>query len=229
MTLILQEISRLRLWQVNEQPGTYFWHGHSGNEKVDGFTGPLIVRPAGPEALTYDEERVLFLSDNYHTSATALTFPLNRYFTHAILPLSSSRDCLCRMLCTAVSRIGISFVKLCQHAVFIDRPFDAKKQTNETGGWDWVRSRSLMVQAGNYPGLLMFMHALHGVADPDVGIPSAGGSASVNHTEQPRLLWGLRSAGRDQHSGSSQVQCNHTMGPSRAIQISPLFCQHQSW
>lgn len=66
------------LWQVNEQPGTYFWHGHAGNEKVDGFTGPLIVRPAGPEPFTYDEERVLFLSDNYHTSATALTFPLNR-------------------------------------------------------------------------------------------------------------------------------------------------------
>ncbi|KAK9907756.1 hypothetical protein WJX75_009340 [Coccomyxa subellipsoidea] len=82
-------------FQVNEQPGTYFWHGHAGNEKVDGFVGPLIVRPAGPEALTYDEEMVLFLSDNYHTSATALTFPLNR-------------------------------------------PFDAKKQTNETGGWDWV-------------------------------------------------------------------------------------------
>ncbi|CAL8462933.1 g2467 [Coccomyxa elongata] len=82
-------------FQVNEEPGTYFWHGHSGNEKVDGFSGPLIVRPAGPEPFMYDEERVLYLSDNYHTSATALTFPLNR-------------------------------------------PFDAKKQTNDSGGWDWV-------------------------------------------------------------------------------------------
>jgi hypothetical protein len=31
--------------QVNEPPGTYFWHGHSGSERVDGLTGPLIVRP----------------------------------------------------------------------------------------------------------------------------------------------------------------------------------------
>lgn len=66
------------LRQVNEQPGTYFWHGHAGNEKVDGFFGPLIVRPAGPEPFQYDEEKTLVLSDNYHTTASALTFPLNR-------------------------------------------------------------------------------------------------------------------------------------------------------
>lgn len=26
-----------------------------------------------------------------------------------------------------------------QCVVVVTRPFDAKKQTNETGGWDWVR------------------------------------------------------------------------------------------
>ena len=66
--------------QVNEQPGTYFWHGHSGMEKVDGLYGPLIVRPrsAGEEPFQYDEERILLLSDNYHDTSASLTFPLNR-------------------------------------------------------------------------------------------------------------------------------------------------------
>jgi FtsP/CotA-like multicopper oxidase with cupredoxin domain len=65
--------------QVNEEPGTYFWHGHSGTEKVDSFFGPLIVRPRGPEPVRYDEEHVLLLTDNYHEEAAPLTFGLNRY------------------------------------------------------------------------------------------------------------------------------------------------------
>ena len=64
--------------QVNEEPGTYFWHGHSGMEKVDGFFGPLIVRPRGPEPFQYDEERILLLDDNYHEQAGPLSFRLNR-------------------------------------------------------------------------------------------------------------------------------------------------------
>lgn len=64
--------------QVNEEPGTYFWHGHAGMEKMDGFFGPLLVRPRGPEPFQYDEERVLLLDDNYHETASPLTFGLNR-------------------------------------------------------------------------------------------------------------------------------------------------------
>ena len=64
--------------QVNETPGTYWWHGHAGVERVDGFYGPLIVRPNGTEALAYDEERMLLISDNFHGQANAMTFGLNR-------------------------------------------------------------------------------------------------------------------------------------------------------
>lgn len=77
----------------------------------------------------------------------------------------------------------------------IDRPFDAKKQTNETGGWDWVRSKSLSVQAGTITGLSEIHTCIaslsFGIADADLGITHAGSSASVHHTQQPRLLWGL--------------------------------------
>jgi hypothetical protein len=104
--LLSHEQLHICLWQVNEQPGTYFWHGHAGNEKVDGFVGPLIVRPAGPEALTYDEEMVLFLSDNYHTSATALTFPLNRYFYLHKAPL-----CLCCKIALKDTRVFVLFCR----------------------------------------------------------------------------------------------------------------------
>ncbi|KAK9837176.1 hypothetical protein WJX81_008696 [Elliptochloris bilobata] len=80
---------------VDETPGTYWWHGHAGVERVDGFYGPLIIRPNGTEALAYDEERTLLVSDNFHGEANAMTFGLNR-------------------------------------------PFDATKQTNASGGWVWV-------------------------------------------------------------------------------------------
>ena len=64
--------------QVDETPGTYWWHGHAGVERVDGFYGPLIVRPDGPEALVYDEERTLLISDSFHGQANAMAFGLNR-------------------------------------------------------------------------------------------------------------------------------------------------------
>ena len=59
---------------MDETPGTYWWHGHAGVERVDGFYGPLIVRPNGPEALVYDEERMLLISDSFHGQANAMTF-----------------------------------------------------------------------------------------------------------------------------------------------------------
>ena len=51
--------------QVTEAPGTYFYHGHSGLERVDGLGGPLIVKPVGadPFAGMYDEETIIYLND----------------------------------------------------------------------------------------------------------------------------------------------------------------------
>ena len=63
---------------MNEPPGTYFWHGHSGAQRMDGLYGPLIVRPRVPVPEAFDEEIILLLSDNYHGQADALFFGLNR-------------------------------------------------------------------------------------------------------------------------------------------------------
>ena len=70
----------LNTLQVIEEPGTYFWHGHAGMEKVDSLFGPLIVHPppGAPEIAQYDDERTLLLSDNYHGEATLLAAALNR-------------------------------------------------------------------------------------------------------------------------------------------------------
>eukprot|EP00884_Botryococcus_braunii_P009161 jgi/Botrbrau1/18246/Bobra.0844s0001.1 len=80
---------------VDETPGTYFWHGHTSLDRVDGLFGPLIVRPKGKEPLQYDDEMVLLVGDWYHGQADVLSMKLNR-------------------------------------------PFDAGKQTNDSGGWQWV-------------------------------------------------------------------------------------------
>ena len=70
----------LALLQVMEEPGTYFWHGHAGMEKVDSLFGPLIVLPprGAPAIAQYDDERTLLLTDNYHGEATLLAAALNR-------------------------------------------------------------------------------------------------------------------------------------------------------
>lgn len=72
-------------FQVNEMPGTYFWHGHAGADKVDGLSGPLIVLPRGdtPVPLEYDGEHILYLEDWWHTAAGPLSMPLNRPFDSA--------------------------------------------------------------------------------------------------------------------------------------------------
>lgn len=72
-------------FRVDEPPGTYMWHGHSGNDRVDGFAGPLIVRPRPdvPQPIPapqYDEERVLFIADWWHTTGGAQSMQLNRPF-----------------------------------------------------------------------------------------------------------------------------------------------------
>ena len=83
---------------MNEEPGTYFWHGHAGMEKVDSFFGPLIVHPppGAPAPAQYDEERILLLSDNYHAESAPLTFALNRCADLPYLPEDhwTSRRCM---------------------------------------------------------------------------------------------------------------------------------------
>ncbi|KAL4433040.1 hypothetical protein ABPG77_006467 [Micractinium sp. CCAP 211/92] len=74
-------------FQVNEMPGTYFWHGHTGADRGDGLAGPMVVHPRKGEKLpvnvTYDGEHTIFLSDWWHTTSAALAMPLNRPFDSA--------------------------------------------------------------------------------------------------------------------------------------------------
>ncbi|RWA14994.1 hypothetical protein EKO27_g81 [Xylaria grammica] len=55
------------------QPGTYWYHSHTGGQYPDGLRGPLIVHdPESPFLDQYDEEIVLTVSDWYHEQMAVL-------------------------------------------------------------------------------------------------------------------------------------------------------------
>ncbi|MGV2495102.1 copper resistance system multicopper oxidase [Pelagerythrobacter aerophilus] len=45
------------------QNGTYWYHSHSGLQEQSGHYGPLVIDPADSEAVAYDREHVIVLSD----------------------------------------------------------------------------------------------------------------------------------------------------------------------
>jgi CopA family copper-resistance protein len=45
------------------QAGTYWYHSHSGLQEQEGLYGPLVIDPAGADAVPYDREHVIVLSD----------------------------------------------------------------------------------------------------------------------------------------------------------------------
>ncbi|PSC72468.1 L-ascorbate oxidase-like [Micractinium conductrix] len=57
-------------WTVNEAPGTYMWHGHSGSDRGEGLAG-MVVRSC------------FFLNDWWHTPGSVAGMPLNRPFDSA--------------------------------------------------------------------------------------------------------------------------------------------------
>ncbi len=46
-----------------QQSGTYWYHSHSGLQEQQGHFGPIIIDPAEPDAIEYDREYVVVLSD----------------------------------------------------------------------------------------------------------------------------------------------------------------------
>ncbi|XP_031351625.1 laccase-like [Photinus pyralis] len=66
-------------WRA-DNPGTHFWHSHSGFQKMDGVAGGLIIRQAAPnddhsDCYKHDlSEHVIILNDWFHY-LTAETFP----------------------------------------------------------------------------------------------------------------------------------------------------------
>ena len=45
------------------QNGTYWYHSHSGFQEQTGVYGPMIIEPRDPDAVNYDVEHVVMLSD----------------------------------------------------------------------------------------------------------------------------------------------------------------------
>ncbi|KAI8634433.1 multicopper oxidase [Xylariaceae sp. FL1651] len=55
------------------QPGTYWYHSHTGGQYPDGLRGPLVIHdPDSPFLGQYDEELVLTVSDWYHEQMAVL-------------------------------------------------------------------------------------------------------------------------------------------------------------
>jgi FtsP/CotA-like multicopper oxidase with cupredoxin domain len=45
------------------QTGTYWYHSHTNGQEQDGLYGALIIRPKGKDAVAYDREEVVMISD----------------------------------------------------------------------------------------------------------------------------------------------------------------------
>ena len=66
------------IFNANNDPGTYFYHGHLGGIRAAGLYGMLIIDPAPDksEPWPYDGEHTLLLSDWYHAIQHELTIGL---------------------------------------------------------------------------------------------------------------------------------------------------------
>ncbi|KAI1268789.1 multicopper oxidase-domain-containing protein [Xylariaceae sp. FL1019] len=62
-------------FNVTNQAGTYFYHGHQGVQALDGMVGPMVVhsiKEAGRPRLPYSSDRVILLQDWYYDQASGL-------------------------------------------------------------------------------------------------------------------------------------------------------------
>ena len=73
-------------------PGTHFWHAHSGIHAVEGLIGSFIVREPKSEELNndlWDKDRIdniIFVTDWYHE------FPEPMYSGHAVTEIDPKPD-----------------------------------------------------------------------------------------------------------------------------------------
>lgn len=71
----IQSPNMFRYAFVAREPGTKFYHSHSGHNKINGIYGPLIVRESeqsDPNSLHYEcdmEEHIIMLADWLHSPA----------------------------------------------------------------------------------------------------------------------------------------------------------------
>lgn len=68
-----------------KQSGTYWYHSHSGGQELEGLYGPLIIDPAVPDAVSYDREFTIVLSDYSFTDPMTIITKLKKqsaYFNY---------------------------------------------------------------------------------------------------------------------------------------------------
>ena len=190
--------------------GTYLWHGHNGDDRAEGFTGALIVRPRPstaqpvqlqvlpssggcawalqpqhaalpewfscriarcemcitcrhgsepvwpvPVPLQWDDERVLFLDDWWHAGRVSLALSVTLLQCCSLhRPADDGNAVSIQSWGSASSAPAVHPLRKSRfapifscfgtaggaNAMPLSRPFDAARQSNETGGWQWVNN-----------------------------------------------------------------------------------------
>ncbi|KAJ3564250.1 hypothetical protein NPX13_g7908 [Xylaria arbuscula] len=59
-------------FRVDDQRGTFWWHAHSGVQYSDGLYGPLVIHDPKELLPQTDDEKIIFLSDVYHSYGSTL-------------------------------------------------------------------------------------------------------------------------------------------------------------
>ncbi|KAH7031100.1 Cupredoxin [Microdochium trichocladiopsis] len=57
---------------VGKQRGTFWWHAHLSVQYTDGIYGPLVIHDHEETVPHYDDEKIVFLGDVYHTYGSVL-------------------------------------------------------------------------------------------------------------------------------------------------------------
>ncbi|KAI2465084.1 Cupredoxin [Annulohypoxylon bovei var. microspora] len=59
-------------FRVDDQRGTFWWHAHSSVQYSDGAYGAIVIRDPGEMVPKTDDEKLVFLSDVYHTYGSVI-------------------------------------------------------------------------------------------------------------------------------------------------------------
>ncbi|KAI1294278.1 hypothetical protein F5Y03DRAFT_387730 [Xylaria venustula] len=59
-------------FRVDGQRGTFWWHAHSSVQYSDGLYGPLVIHDTSELVPKTDDEKIVFVSDVYHTYGSVL-------------------------------------------------------------------------------------------------------------------------------------------------------------
>ncbi|KAI0097738.1 multicopper oxidase [Nemania sp. FL0031] len=75
-------------FRIDGQRGTFWWHAHSSVQYSDGLYGPIVVHDLDEMIPETNDEKIIFVSDVYHTPASVL-LPSYLNSTSAWVPFES--------------------------------------------------------------------------------------------------------------------------------------------